>query len=319
MRALFTAFVNSSFGHARDGRPVFMPFGTAGASYLVETQAHLDRMRRQLGRLSALPAVSTIGLLALFFDPVRKAAFVPILLITAASLTAFLSIFLVWVWRNTRSMAKLEQEDGILIQTDPLEAGATAIRSHLSLHARTDNLADLFSAAGALAGFACQMAVRDGAQLEGRGSGLLEIGLKDGRVLYFGDVLNGPLAEDVPSLWSIVGDGAPMSDIHDMFKDAISTLTGNPDSSILKVLLTDVQKHWPAVVTILDAQDVPVTSRHLALARAIRAERNSQDALPGDRVARIVMRAAILMSKWDPAEILVPDQGDDTNASTARS
>jgi hypothetical protein len=281
MRALFTAFVNSAFGHARDGRPVFMPFGRAGASYLVETQAHLDRMRRQLGWLSALPAVSMIGLLALFFDPVRRVASVPVLLLAGASLTAFLSIFPVWVRRNTRSMAKLEQEDGILIQADPLEAGAVAIRRHLSLHARTDNLADLFSTAGALAGFACQMVVRDGARLEGRASGLLEIGLKDGRVLYFGDILNGPLAEDVPSLWSIVGDGAPVNDIHDMFKDAIGTLTGDPDSPTLKVLLADVQKHWPAVVAILDAQDVPVTSRHLALARAIRAEWNSQNALPG--------------------------------------
>lgn len=140
MRALFTAFVNSAFGHARDGRPVFMPFGRAGASYLVETQAHLDRMRRQLGWLSALPAVSMIGLLALFFDPVRRVAFVPVLLLAGASLTAFLNIFPVWVRRNTRSMAKLEQEDGILIQADPLEAGAVAIRRHLSLHARTDIL-----------------------------------------------------------------------------------------------------------------------------------------------------------------------------------
>lgn len=127
-------------------------------------------------------------------------------------------------------------------------------------------------------------------------------------MLYFGDILNGPLAEDVPSLWSIVGDGAPVNDIHDMFKDAIGTLTGDPDSPTLKVLLADVQKHWPAVLAILDAQDVPLTFRHLALARAIRAERNAQHALSGDRVARIVMGAAILMSKWDPADILVPDQ-----------
>lgn len=310
MRVLFIAFVNSAFGHARDGRPVFMPFGKAGASYLVQTQSHYGRMRRQLGWLSVLPAISMLGLLALFVSPLRRIAIVPILLVVGGGLIAFVGIFLIWVWFNTRSMTKLESKDGILIQEDPLEGGAEAIRRHLSLHLGTGDRADWFSAAGALAGFACQMVVRDRARLGGRASGLVEIGLRDGRALYFGDVLNGPLAEDVPSVWSIVGDGTPVNHIHDIFADAVGVLTDNPDTPVLKTLLAAVQQHWPAALAILDAHDVPVTSRHLAFARAIRAERNSQHALPGDCVARIVMGAAVLMSKWDPADILVPDQAD---------
>jgi len=254
---------------------------------------------------------------ALSIDPIRRIAFVPILLIFVGALVAFTGVFSVWVWRNTRCLTRSEEQDSIFLQADAVESGAASIRKHLCLHFRTAKPADLFAAAGALAGFACQMVVRDQAQLEGRPSGLYEIALADGRLLYSGDVLNGPLAEDAASLWSIVGDGAPVADILHMFKDAIAALTEDPESPILKALVTVVQRHWPATVAILDANHVPATFRHLTIARAIRAVQHSQTGLPPDHVARMVMGAAIVMSKWDPADVLVPDQAVGTTPAVA--
>lgn len=68
----------------------------------------------------------------------------------------------------------------------------------------------LLCTAGALAGYACQSAVRDLAVLQGVPAGQVFVTVQDaaGRSYLFGDRLNGPLLEDGLSVWSVVAGAA---------------------------------------------------------------------------------------------------------------
>ncbi len=74
-------------------------------------------------------------------------------------------------------------------------------------------LVTLLSVSGGLVGFACHMALRITADSEQQRIDLTEITLKDGRLLYFGDALNGPLFENTTSIWSIAGDGISKAEV----------------------------------------------------------------------------------------------------------
>jgi hypothetical protein len=312
LRALPGAFVDSGFGHTLDGRPVFMPFGEWGRSYIVDTPEMLARMRKQLSWILILPCIAVLATFSLYFKPIRESALVPVLMLMGGSFAIFMIVFFVWAWANTRSMSTLEEDEtSIPIQNDPLEAGAASIRSWLESHAGEVRSADMFSIAGGLAGFACQMVVRNQAQAEQRRSDLNEIALNDGRLLYFGDALNRPLVEDAVSVWSIVGDGTPVAAIQPMFEDAIVVLTSEPPLPAVRSIAAAVQHLWPTTAAILDVNEVPATSRHLAIARAVRAMQSSQGELTLEQTSRIVLRSAILMSRWDPADILAPKRETD--------
>jgi hypothetical protein len=75
----------------------------------------------------------------------------------------------------------------------------------------------LMCAAGALAGYSCQAAVRAKNRALGRDEvALLTVAsLSDGGRLYFGDPLNRYLAEDELSVWSLSAGGAQMSGCND--------------------------------------------------------------------------------------------------------
>lgn len=302
-----SAFADLSFGHTPDGRPVFMPYGLWGGSYVVESQTRLRSMRNQLGLLFIMPAVTFLALVSLSLRPIRETALSPVLIFVVVSFAAFTFVFVGWAWFNTRTMSKLEEgERGIPVSDDPLEVGASSVqRFPNSFGAETT---DLLCVSGALAGFACQMVARDRTSLEGRPSGFAEVTLQDGRVLQFGDNLNGPLAEDETSVWSIVGDGAPVADIKPFFSDAIAVLTNEITPPAIGSMVISVQRLWPAIVLILDGNNVPVTSRHLAIARAVRSIQHTQQVLPFQRCVEIAMRAAIIMSKWDAADVLAPNE-----------
>jgi hypothetical protein len=264
-------------------------------------------MRSQLGLMFSLPAVTFLALVSLSFRPIRETALLPVLIFATVSFAAFTCIFVGWAWFNTRTMSKLQEgERGIPVSDDPLEAGASSVQRFLNSF--DAEITELLCVSGALAGFACQMVARDRTSLEGRPSGFVEVALQDGRVLQFGDNLNGPLAEDETSVWSIVGDGAPLADIKPFFSDAIAVLTNEITPPAIGRMVISVQRLWPAIVLILDGNNVPVTSRHLVIARAVRSIQRTQQVLPLQRCVEIVMRAAIIMSKWDAAEVLVPNE-----------
>jgi hypothetical protein len=73
-------------------------------------------------------------------------------------------------------------------------------------------------ALGALAGYACQASVRARARAEGLDETALftQAQCADGKVYFFGDELNRPLAEDQYSVWSIAAGGAQAAGCKDI-------------------------------------------------------------------------------------------------------
>ncbi len=90
----------------------------------------------------------------------------------------------------------------------------------------------LMCAAGALAGYACQDAVRSANRAEGRDelSGLSVADTRDGRKYVFGDPLNLPLVEAKMSLWTVAAGGAQacgctsFPDVGDIFRHVASSV-----------------------------------------------------------------------------------------------
>jgi hypothetical protein len=102
-----------------------------------------------------------------------------------------------------------------------------AMKDHRGVHVES-----LLCAAGALAGYSCQAAVR----AKNRTQGLSEVThltlakTNDGRTFFFGDALNKYLAEDELSVWGIAAGGAQEAgctsilDVHDIFKHAAASV-----------------------------------------------------------------------------------------------
>lgn len=105
----------------------------------------------------------------------------------------------------------------------------TAMSSEKGIH-----LESLLSALGALAGYACQMSVRE-AQVVQQGRAEKEVFIvvnskHDGRTYYFGDLLNKPLAESRYSVWSLASGASQKNgldnliDLHAIFKHVTDSL-----------------------------------------------------------------------------------------------
>jgi hypothetical protein len=109
-----------------------------------------------------------------------------------------------------------------------------AMKDHRGVHVES-----LLCAAGALAGYACQAAVRT----KNRAQGLSELAhltlakTNDGRTFFFGDALNKYLAEDQLSVWGIAAGGAQAAgctnilDIRAIFKHAAESV-GSPNFGV---------------------------------------------------------------------------------------
>jgi hypothetical protein len=90
----------------------------------------------------------------------------------------------------------------------------------------------LLCALGALAGYSCQAALRAKAASQGLPeAGLFhEVATKDGKIYFFGDNLNKPLAETQFSVWGIAGGGAQQAgctnlfDVTEIFKHTTATV-----------------------------------------------------------------------------------------------
>jgi hypothetical protein len=123
---------------------------------------------------------------------------------------------------------------------DPLfdiKKGGKEIASKLFAAMSTDNgihLESLLSALGALAGYACQMSVREAFVVQ-QGRPEKEVFIvvnskQNGVTYYFGDLLNKPLAESRYSVWSLASGAAQklglqqLIDLHEIFKHVTDTL-----------------------------------------------------------------------------------------------
>ena len=65
------------------------------------------------------------------------------------------------------------------------------------------HIESLLTILGALAGFSCQMAIRRECGLRGSKPPFVEVKGQDGQTFYFGDELNGPLAQERHAIWSL--------------------------------------------------------------------------------------------------------------------
>jgi hypothetical protein len=96
------------------------------------------------------------------------------------------------------------------------------------------HIESLLACLGALAGYACQVCVRENNARTGAPSpesGLTVASGADGRRYFFGDALNRPLAEDRYSVWSIIAGAVqqldkPLPDVEGIFKHVASTVGG---------------------------------------------------------------------------------------------
>jgi hypothetical protein len=96
------------------------------------------------------------------------------------------------------------------------------------------HIESLFSALGALAGYSCQISVREEfVHQKNRAEKEVFIVVnskQDGKAYYFGDLLNKPLAESRYSVWSLASGAAQkmgaknLIDLHDIFKHVTATL-----------------------------------------------------------------------------------------------
>ena len=134
---------------------------------------------------------------------------------------------------------------------------------------------------------------------------MIEVATHDGRLRYFGDALNGLLAEYPGSLWAGVGDGKPQLLLGPIFREMTDACVG--DSRDYADMIGLLQRHWSATALILRGQGVDIERWPDLFVRALR-ELVQEGGDTSLRPALLFMRAAIAMSKMDPAEILVPDQ-----------
>lgn len=213
-------------------------------------------------------------------------------------------------------------------QQDPLYAvkrGGKEIASKLFLAMSTErgiHLESLLSALGALAGYACQISVREiYVQQQGRPvkeTFIVVHSKQNGCTYYFGDLLNRPLVESRYSVWSLASGATQklglqqLIDLHDIFKHVTDTL-GSQHFGIPRIDTEHQAKETPwNYVSFLWPQLFPLAQRFcknpadwpivfgVAVQEILFA---SKDLIAPELALRIVMESAIPMSK-----IYLPDQ-----------
>ncbi|MBC3807268.1 hypothetical protein H8K52_07915 [Undibacterium seohonense] len=207
-------------------------------------------------------------------------------------------------------------------QADPLFAVKKAgkeIASKLFMAMSTEkgiHLESLLSALGALAGYACQVSVReDFVVRQGRAENdvfILVHSKQNSDTYYFGDLLNRPLAESRYSVWSL-SSGATQKlglqeliDLHDIFKHVTATL-GTVDFGVPRVAdehkakeipLNYVSFLWPQLFPLAQSFCPNPTDWPIIFGVAIQEILfASKDLIAPKLALTIVMESAVPMSK----------------------
>lgn len=168
----------------------------------------------------------------------------------------------------------------------------------------------LLTCLGALAGYACQVSVRQ------QGAALVAVKTTDGSTYLYGDALNAPLAESPLSVWAFVAkavqkSSAPLPELAEIFAHVTKTV-GTSEFGVPRAAdanrprdlpLVYLRQLWPQVLPIAQrACEKPVQLPivfAIALQRAIEQATGVIDATLG---ARIAMESAVAMSK-----VVLPD------------
>ncbi|MGM3277355.1 hypothetical protein [Ralstonia sp. 24A2] len=182
-----------------------------------------------------------------------------------------------------------------------------ALQNERGVHVET-----LFTALGALAGFACQMGLRAEYAARSETPPFVVIQGVDGHVFFFGDILNAPLAETQYSVWSLVAGqaqnlgAASLPDLGETFTHVSKTCgtegfgvpryPGEGRSNDLPVRL--LQVFWPHLQPRVSKFCMTPTTWHIAYGLAIQeAMAMAKSAINPGAAATIVMECAIPMSK----------------------
>lgn len=208
------------------------------------------------------------------------------------------------------------------VSADPLYAvkkGGKEIASTLFAAMSSDkgiHLESLLSALGALAGYACQISVRE-ALVEQQGRAEKEVFIvvhskQDGRTYYFGDLLNKPLAESRYSVWSLASGACQKNglvhliDLHDIFKHVTDSLGSDtfgiprtPSAHQAKEMpLNYVQFLWPQLFPLAKKYSATPSDWPILFGVAIQEILYASKELIDPQLAlSIVMESAVPMSK----------------------
>ncbi len=183
----------------------------------------------------------------------------------------------------------------------------------------------IFCALGALSGFGCQMAIREGLIKTGKvteGDALVEVVTTSNEVFYFGEFLNEPLLSVAPGRISVLSlilaateaaGGKMFPDIENIVLKTADTC-GTPEFYEMN-LPKDHQPHitplealrrfWPECQAVLEAANTDPIHWGWIIAQAAQTLiMQGKAVLEPEMAAKIVMEAAIPMSKMSPAAVL---------------
>ncbi|WP_417623267.1 hypothetical protein [Paremcibacter congregatus] len=176
---------------------------------------------------------------------------------------------------------------------------------------------------GALSGFACQMAIRDGLIAEGKitlDKALVTVKTTNGETFFTGPFLNECLITDKKgqhSVWGFVGGaalhlGKPLPDVTGIFAHTGATIGqdsfGAPElpEQHLPQMSSEalLWKYWNIIRNTLVLNEQPPAQWPLIIGlSAQQLILESKDAIDPTIAAQIVMEAAVPMSHLDPARI----------------
>lgn len=178
------------------------------------------------------------------------------------------------------------------------------------------HLESLLSALGALAGYACQISVRESLVVQ-QGRKEKEVFIvvnskQDGRTYYFGDLLNKPLAESRYSVWSLASGASQKNglvhliDLHDIFKHVTDSLGSDAfgvprtpsDHRANEVPVNYVRFLWPQLFPLAKKFSETPTDWPILFGVAIQEILYaSKDLIEPQLALSIVMESAVPMSK----------------------
>jgi len=193
----------------------------------------------------------------------------------------------------------------------------TALRDGRGIHCET-----ALTVVGALGGYAAQQAIWEGMVKPGllaKEKAFMVVRTTSGEAFYFGDAINMALASTGPkvaSFWSLVGGGAQsagarqLPDIAEIVKHCAETV-GTEAFGIPRLPPQYMPKPtprralnecWPHVHAMLKATPPGTWAMQLGVV-AQRLIAQMKDVVPPEMAAKILMEAAVPMSKVDPKTV----------------
>ncbi len=182
--------------------------------------------------------------------------------------------------------------------------------------AQTESLIAVLSS---LAGFSCQMAVREAIIKQGGipfEQALTTIGTKDGAQFFTGDVLYDPLIKTQNSVYSIVGGGVQQltqieaPDLNEIISHVTSTIGGEnfgiprlPEGYLAAndTPINYVKRFWPEFLPFIEKNCSNPLQWHILFSLALQnAIIQNKGTINPNAAFKVTMEIAIAMSKIDP-------------------